>query len=102
MLGGRDYAAALVPLLDDSQKCGLQIVRLGQQPIVVQLRDVAAAWLIKVTGQELSFLPERRACNDPSIASHSSEVSSGPDASCGNRTADGSLKTLDPTELGSF
>ncbi len=53
MLGGRDYAAALVPLLDDSQKCGLQVVRIGQQPIVVQLRDVAAAWLIKVTGQEL-------------------------------------------------
>lgn len=51
-LGGKDYAAAILPLLEDERQCGLRIVNGKRQ--ATQVRDVAAAWLVKLTDQDLN------------------------------------------------
>lgn len=51
VLGGKDYAAAIVPLLDDERQCGIRMVNNKRQATNVQ--DVAAAWLVRITGQNL-------------------------------------------------
>jgi len=51
LLGGKDFAAAIVPLLDDERQCGIRMNNGKRQATHVQ--DVAAAWLVKLTGQSL-------------------------------------------------
>jgi len=51
LLGGKDLAGAIVPLLDDERQFGMRI-QVGQRP-TTQIRDVAAAWLVKLTNQSL-------------------------------------------------
>ncbi len=51
LLGGKDYAAAIVPLLDDERQCGIRMV--NNKRLATLVRDVAAAWLVKLTDQNL-------------------------------------------------
>jgi len=51
VLGGKEYAAAIVPLLDDERQCGIRMVNNKRQATNVQ--DVAAAWLVRITEQNL-------------------------------------------------
>lgn len=46
-LGGAQYAATLLPLLEDERQCA----RSGQR--VIQVRDVVLAWLVYTTGQDI-------------------------------------------------
>lgn len=52
LLGGKDYAAAIVPLLDDERQCGIRMV--NNKRLATLVRDVAAAWLVKLTDQNLN------------------------------------------------
>ena len=56
-LGGRRYAALLLPLLDDERQCA----RTGQRAI--EVRDVALAWLVHLTGQDLEAYGQSTARN---------------------------------------
>ncbi|MBC8874143.1 MAG: PQQ-binding-like beta-propeller repeat protein [Planctomycetes bacterium] len=52
LLGGKDLAGAIVPLLDDERQCGIRMVNGKRQ--ATNLQDVAAAWLVKLTDQSLN------------------------------------------------
>ncbi len=56
-LGGKSYAALLLPLLDDERQCA----RTGQR--VIEVRDVALAWLVHLTGQNLEAYGQATARN---------------------------------------
>lgn len=49
-LGGRQYAALLLPFLEDKRALGARVV--NRQRIQVEVRDIALAWLIYATKQE--------------------------------------------------
>jgi outer membrane protein assembly factor BamB len=53
-LGGKPYAAMLVPLLKDNRECMRQVMMINnkQETRVVEVRDVALAWLVELTGQD--------------------------------------------------
>lgn len=53
-LGGKPYAAALVPFLKDDRECLRQVVTINgkQESKTVEIRDVALAWLVELTGQD--------------------------------------------------
>ncbi len=53
-LGGKPYAAMLVPLLKDNRECLRQVMVINnkQETRVVEVRDVALAWLVELTGQD--------------------------------------------------
>jgi outer membrane protein assembly factor BamB len=53
-VGGKSHAAMLVPLLGDSMVLFQMGVAGGQQPRVCQLRDVALAWLLYLTGEDFA------------------------------------------------
>ncbi len=52
LLGGKDFAGAMVPLLEDERECGV-CIRNGKRQ-ANHVRDVAAAWLVKLTDQSLN------------------------------------------------
>lgn len=49
-MGGREYAALLLPYLEDKRGMGVRIV--NKQRIQMEIRDIALAWLIYATKQE--------------------------------------------------
>jgi len=49
-LGGKPYAAKLLPLLEEETAVTRQ--RVNKQIVTIQLRDVALGWLIYLTGQD--------------------------------------------------
>lgn len=49
-MGGREYAALLLPYLEDKRGLGVRIV--NKQRIQMEVRDIALAWLIYATKQE--------------------------------------------------
>ncbi len=49
-LGGKEYSEALAELLDDETECGRRVINGKQIP--TQIRDIALAWLVHVTGQD--------------------------------------------------
>jgi outer membrane protein assembly factor BamB len=53
-LGGKPYGAMLVPLLKDNRECMRHIMMVNNKQEIrsVEVRDVALAWLIELTGQD--------------------------------------------------
>jgi hypothetical protein len=53
-LGGKPYAAMLVPLLKDNRECMQQVMMINnkQETRVVEVRDVALAWLVELAGRD--------------------------------------------------
>jgi hypothetical protein len=49
-LGGQAHAARLVPFLDDPADC--VTAQINNKQVTVQVRDVALAWLVHLTGQD--------------------------------------------------
>ncbi len=52
LFGGDNYLTALVPLLDDDRTCG---GLRGQNVPVVEIRDVAAAWIVRLSRQNAVY-----------------------------------------------
>ncbi len=48
-LGGKDHAARLLPLLEDETECTRRVA--NGKTMSIEVRDVAMAWLIQITGQ---------------------------------------------------
>jgi len=55
-LGGKEYAHMLIRLLEDKSECVRRAIRVNgkQQIMAIELRDVALAWLIHLTKQDLA------------------------------------------------
>lgn len=52
VLGGKDYARAILPLLDDERLCGIHMINNNR--VEIQVRDSAVGWLVHVSGQNLT------------------------------------------------
>ena len=70
LIGGREHAARLLPLLHDETVCANK--RVGDTVRFVQMRDVALVWLIQLTGQSHADygFPDAKGAVDRAIKSN--------------------------------
>ncbi|QDU97957.1 outer membrane protein assembly factor BamB family protein [Lignipirellula cremea] len=80
-LGGKDFGAVLLSLLEDKSECVRRVVRRGnkQEVMSIELRDVALAWIVYLTGQTHAdyHLPQAKAAFDRFKQNPQSSVSVG-------------------------